>query len=377
TTRDSRTLPPERTAIEVDAMASPEAVALLGVGLPDGDKARLGALAARLGEWPLLLKLVNRQLWELLEEDRLPLEQALRDVEEALEAEGVTAFDQEDAERRRQAVARTLDVSFKRLTEVDCERYGMLAIFPEDEDIPLPDLERLWGLGSYEVRKLCGRLHNLSLLLRLDRSASTVRLHDVVRSYLLKDQEAELPAFHGRLLDAYRPISGCWTDLPKTEIYLWRYLVHHLMGCGQSRICRDLLLDFDYLQAKLAASGAVKLLGDYSWFREQKDEELRLLEGAIRLSAHVLEEPGSTRVSALRPIAGSGRAWNPTTAPKGSRREQKSLAPAEAGELHTPWGRTDPHPGRAPRFGHGCICGGQASRVVRFVRRDAAVVGPY
>jgi len=326
TTRDSRTLPPERTAIEVDAMASPEAVALLGAGLPDGDKARLGALAARLGEWPLLLKLVNRQLWELLEEDRLPLEQALRDVEEALEAEGVTAFDQEDAERRRQAVARTLDVSFKRLTEVDCERYGMLAIFPEDEDIPLPDLERLWGLGSYEVRKLCGRLHNLSLLLRFDRSASTVRLHDVVRSYLLKDQEAELPAFHGRLLDAYRPISGCWTDLPKTEIYLWRYLVHHLMGCGQSRICRDLLLDFDYLQAKLAASGAVKLLGDYSWFREQKDEELRLLEGAIRLSAHVLakspdqlasqlcgrlldrEEPGIQRL--LRKAReGSRRAW--------------------------------------------------------------------
>ncbi len=289
TIRDSRTLPPERTAIiEVDAMASPEAVALLGARLPEDDTARLGALAARLGKWPLLLKLVNRQLRELVEEDELPLQQALREVEEALEAEGVTTFDQEDAESCRLAVARTLEVSLKRLAEADRERYGTLAIFPKDENIPQPILQRLWGLPPREVHKLCGRLHHLSLLLRFDHTANTVRLHDVFRACLLKRHETEIPAFHCRLLDGSRPASGRWADLPKTESYLWWSLAYHLIGSGQSGVCRDLLLDFDFLQAKLAASTMVKLLGDYSWFLEQRDEELRLVEGALRLSAQVL-----------------------------------------------------------------------------------------
>ncbi len=86
TTRDSRTLPPDRISIEVDAMASSEAVALLGTGLADGNMASFNVLAARLGEWPLLLKIVNRQLRELVEEDGVSLTQALQEIHDDLEA---------------------------------------------------------------------------------------------------------------------------------------------------------------------------------------------------------------------------------------------------------------------------------------------------
>jgi WD40 repeat protein len=46
------------------------------------------------------------------------------------------------------------------------------------------------------------------------------------------------------------------------------------------------LLDFDYLQAKLIATGPNALIADYDYLPE--DEDLRLVQSAIRLSANVL-----------------------------------------------------------------------------------------
>jgi hypothetical protein len=124
----------------------------------------------------------------------------------------------------------------------DVGRFEQLAIFPEDKDIPLQVLEKLWGSGSFATKKLCGQLHDLSLLLRFDRQAGTIRLHDVIRTYLLKKGESHLAAWHRRLLDACRPTNGRWPDLPRAESYLWNHLIHHLLGAGQSDICRALLL---------------------------------------------------------------------------------------------------------------------------------------
>lgn len=287
TTRDVRTLPAERTLIEIDAMASPEAVTLLGAELPEGQKAGLAALASRLGEWPLLLKIVNRQLRELVGEDGLTVEQALREIGEALDAEGLTVFDQGDAEGRHQAVARTLEVSFKRLSAEERTRYDELGIFPEDRDVPLSVLARLWGTSVFAAKKLCDRLHDLSLLLRFDRQTGTIRLHDVVRAYLIRTNQEKLPAVHKRLLDAFHPPSGRWSDLPRDEAYLWRHLANHLAGSGEGETIRELLLDFAFLQAKMEATDVNALLADYAPAAE-KDPELRLVHETLRLSANVL-----------------------------------------------------------------------------------------
>ena len=59
---DLDALPAHAKSVDVDAMRQEEAVALLGAGLPAGREAELRALAARMGEWPLLLTLAGGAL---------------------------------------------------------------------------------------------------------------------------------------------------------------------------------------------------------------------------------------------------------------------------------------------------------------------------
>ena len=97
TTRRGDILPREVVRQPVDAMQASEALALLSWGLPQdqatGQGKALGALAARLGEWALLLKLVNGVLRDRVLENRQRLEQAMIAVNCRLEEKGLTAFD--------------------------------------------------------------------------------------------------------------------------------------------------------------------------------------------------------------------------------------------------------------------------------------------
>lgn len=117
TTREKDVLPSGSQRIDVDAMEIPEAVNLLRNGLPEWDIAHFNSLARRLGEWPLLLTLVNRQLRELVEKDGFSVGEALQEVESILESEGLTGFDRENAESRQFAVEKTLTVSLRRLND--------------------------------------------------------------------------------------------------------------------------------------------------------------------------------------------------------------------------------------------------------------------
>ncbi|HSS52488.1 MAG TPA: TIR domain-containing protein [Thermoanaerobaculia bacterium] len=286
TTRDSQTLPASSVRIEVDALASREAVSLLQSELPAGQENDFASLAARLGEWPLLLKLVNRQLREMVEEDGLALADALAEIWQALEAEGFSAFNRDDPEDRHAAADLALGVSLARLSSAEQERFLRLAVFPEDADVPLAVLEGFWGSGRFETQRLCRRLHDLSLLLRFDRKEGTVRLHDVFRQILIQRRKAELPALHQELLETLKPASGAWADLPVQESYLWRRLADHLRGAGRDSELRGLLIDFPFLAAKLGATDVNSLIADYEALAG--DPELRRIQGALRLSAHVL-----------------------------------------------------------------------------------------
>jgi len=251
TTRDGSALPPAARTVDVDAMQRDEALALLAAGLPPADPESLRALAARLGEWPLLLKLANGALRHHVRDLRQPLPAALAYVHRALDRWGLTAFDARDPLERDQAVARTLGVSLEMLRPEERARYGELGIFPEDADVPLAALERLWGatggLDGLDVEDLCDRLFQLSLLLRFDLAGRSVRLHDVMHAYLARERAGDLPAWHAQFLDAYGVAR--WAGLPPDEPYLWRYLAYHLRGAGREDELRALLLDFDWLQA--------------------------------------------------------------------------------------------------------------------------------
>ncbi|MCP5089795.1 MAG: TIR domain-containing protein [Gammaproteobacteria bacterium] len=309
TTRNNDTLPSDTRQVPVDAMRNTEAVALLRDGLPEGAEDTLTKLAVRLGEWPLLLKLANGTLRMRVHDARQTLEEALRYVNKALDRRGLTAFDARDPQDRGQAVATTLGVSLELLSEEECARLEELGIFPEDAEIPLSVVERLWtvtaDLDDFETEELCERLHRLSLLLSMDLTTRTIRLHDVVRTYLQHRTGDRLAELHARFLDGLGLQD--WTELPRHEPYLWRNLAYHMVAAGRLESLESLVLDYRWLKAKLEATDVTALIADYEFLDNRRLP--RIVGSSLRLSAHILardrsELPGQllARLSDLHPI---------------------------------------------------------------------------
>ena len=287
TTRNGEALPADAKPLAIGPMATPEAVELLRASLPRAFDGTFQALARRLGNWPLLLAIVNRQIREWHVKDRSSLESALREVVRALDIVGFDAgFDREDPQARRSAVWRAVAIALRSLGGSDRDRLVDLAVFPAEEDIPLSVVRNLWGLGTIEARKLGKRLRDLSLV-SLDPWAGTLRLHTVVAGFLLGRRRGELSLLHGRLLDSCRPESGRWADLGTGETYLWRHLAGHLLSAGRREELRETLLDLSFLRAKLEVTDVHSLIADFD-LAAGKDADLGLVREALRLSAGAL-----------------------------------------------------------------------------------------
>ena len=285
TTRYPTALPDDARQIPVDAMQMGEAIELLHPEPPADQLDVLRQLAARLGEWPLLLKLVASALREQRNLGK-PLADAVAYVNKALDRKGLTAFDARELEDRDHAVAATLRMSLDELADVEGERFEALAIFPEDTDIPLKTAELLWGLDDFDTEDLCQRLSGLSLLWSLDLATRRLRLHDVVRSYLCDQQKDRLPELHARLIEAYRArCTDGWHTGPD-DGYFFQHLPYHLAEAGRADERRALLFDYLWLRRKLEVAGVNRLIEDLAPLRD--DDEARMLAGALRLSAHVL-----------------------------------------------------------------------------------------
>jgi WD40 repeat protein len=296
TTRNSETLPEGCLRTDLDSMRSGEAVRLLGWQLPNA--ASMGRLAARLGEWPLLLKVVNGTLRKRTAGGE-SLETALDYVERVLDKRGLTGFDERNTSQRNRAAAVTLGVSIEQLTAGERSRFHELAIFPEDTDIPLAAIERLWratgGLDELDTEDLCRRLFDISLLLRLDLALRTVRLHDVIRTILREQCRAELQAWNAALLKTFG--ARAWWDLPASEAYFWLNLPYHLEQAGLGDQLASLLFDYRWMDAKLRLWGVPALLDDYEAMPPTPDS--LLVSQAIRLSAHAIASDHSQLASQL------------------------------------------------------------------------------
>src|SRR5205807_4181335 len=126
--------------------------------LTAADLQALRSLVARLGEWALLVKLANALLRDRVGRGEA-LPKALVYLNKALDKRGLTAFDAENMQARDAAVSATLRVSFDLLSREQYTRYQEVAIFPEDVDIPLATLQKLWGttggLDDFDTEELC------------------------------------------------------------------------------------------------------------------------------------------------------------------------------------------------------------------------------
>ena len=266
TTRNLDTLPDGVHKVKVDAMKQNEAVALLGAGFDKHTdlptvRNKLNALAERLGEWPLLLKLVNGYLRKSAENKNRSLPDAVARAKQALDKRGLTYFDVRDSGERKNAMAKTIGISLDLLTEDERARYFELAIFPEDVEIRSATAEKLWartgGLDEFDTDDLCVRLNRLSLLLDFDASKRGIRLHDVIRHYLIEQARNQLPSIHNQLLESHRPVSTSldppvtpWSELPDDEPYLWDHLAFHLIEAGREKELVATVKDWRYLAKK-------------------------------------------------------------------------------------------------------------------------------
>ncbi len=131
----------------------------------------------------MLLKLANAWLRKRIKESHQPPQHAFEAFNLALNKRGVTAFDAQNAGERNDAAAKTLEISFTDLSPNDQPRLLELAVFQEDLNIPLQDLQRYWQhTGQLDVEETCQRLFDSSLLLDFSLADRHIRLHDAIRA---------------------------------------------------------------------------------------------------------------------------------------------------------------------------------------------------
>ena len=204
----------------------------------------------------------------------------------------MTAFDPEDETQRNRVIRTCVEASLEDLAAGTLARLGELAVFPEEENAPLDVVEALWaetgGLEDDEADALIQRFDALSLLQSLRRGARTLRLHDNMIWYLRDRIGPE--GYRAASAAMVRALSArCdagWAKLPASHAYGWRFLIRHLRAAGQDQEADALLVDYDWIRAKLRATGASDLFGDY--LPESPDEFARLVGRAIRLSLPAL-----------------------------------------------------------------------------------------
>jgi WD40 repeat protein len=272
-------LEPDAARVTVDEMTSEESVAVLAAAFDElsAPEALLQPLARRLGEWPLLLRLVAGMLRKRLARGD-SVEGAVTYVGKALDKRGITAFDSVNASERDKAVALTVAASRDLLSLQDRRRLAELAVFPEEAQVPLTTLSRLWGLDELDTEECAQRLDDVALV-TLSLRERTLSLHDVMRAFLLAEM-ADAPRLHATLTAGYRD------HLSLPDAYAWRWLPYHLAQAGEHERLRSLLLDPAWLQAQLAGTDVHAVVGSFD--HVHADIDLGVLQRALRLSMHVL-----------------------------------------------------------------------------------------
>jgi WD40 repeat protein len=284
TTRDAN-LASDSVPVIVDEMREAEAVAMLAKGVPSLEIGPARDLARRLGEWPLALELALAMMRERVREGE-PAGQVATRLLTIIERKGVRALQDPASGRRHRTVTSVIEVSLELLDPADRRRLSELSIFPEDVAIPLGAAASVWELDQWDTEDLARRLAGLSLL-KLDLERGVMQLHDVMRSWLAGGPRAARE-IHNRLLNAWPD----WENLPELPgDYAWRWLPWHLVQAERKQDVERILWDPQWIQAKLKSTDVNALIADYEHVKPSA--ELELVQGALRLSSHVLAaDPG-------------------------------------------------------------------------------------
>jgi len=190
-------------------------------------------------------------------------------------------------------VFRAIRVSVDALTAVDVqagERYQELAVFPTGIGIPEAAIVRLWAGTNMEernARNLLTTLKSRAMIERVEGESPNRRfwLHDLYADYVHVAQGDLLP-LHERLLQSYRKHCADGWHTGPNDGYFFEHLVDHMRAAGWTEQLRHLLLDFDWLQAKLEVTSMAALLLELE--AGSPDPDVELVHNSLRLSAQVL-----------------------------------------------------------------------------------------
>ncbi|MCK5015146.1 MAG: TIR domain-containing protein, partial [Candidatus Omnitrophica bacterium] len=201
-------------------------------------------------------------------------------------------------------VLKSLKISVDALESEDLEavkHYQNLVFFHSHKKIPEAAIMTLWmhtdELKERYARKLLTTL-NSKALLTLDGETPHrfVTLHDLQHDYL-RAIKGDQNKFHVELLEAYqKKCKDGWSTGPN-DGYFFEHLSYHLVEARRKEELRQLLFDFDWIWAKLAATDVNSLITDYDFLPE--DRQLRLVQGAIRLSSTALARDKTELVGQL------------------------------------------------------------------------------
>ena len=366
--------------VKVDQMSETQARALLSAGLPPLPAAVAAGLLEETGRWPLLLRLVNKILADQaqLQPD---IAAAAEDLLGRLRRGGALQVDQltgaagqqldvSDPDQRQRAVRATIQASTSLLSAAEHDRFAELAVFAEDETIPVTLITALWqatgGLDRMATGALCARLADLALLTLVpggDDGAVTV--HDVIRDFLREELgSTRLAQLHQVLLDAAAqglptaaaaaPGGGmvtAWWELPETARYLREHLIEHLLAAGRADQAEEVAADLRWAGARLQASGPAGPYADLALIGTPRAKRLgRVLGQAAHLLAptdppHSLIDILYSRVSHDPDWAAQAEALTASRKPPSADQQVAAARPARS--------RTAPHPHRPRRPGDG------------------------
>jgi hypothetical protein len=307
---------PGATLVDLDKMSDGEADAMLRRGL-SLNREQIRALSDRLGNFPLALE-AARSVIQTRVNARDSAAGALRHLETALNRIGPGAL----------PIERAFLASFELLSAANQRRLTELSIFPPSIAIPFAAAGALWRLDDFETDTAAAEIAASSLM-RIDLQSGTMGLHDVLRGWLER-RISNTSELHGRLVDSWPN----WYELPYE--YAWRWLTWHLAQAGRKTDLERILWDPMFVQAKLHATDVNGLIAAYEYLKPSRETEL--MQGALRLSAHVIartpEEFASQIVGRLLPYEGieTIAAFNKAVAEGVPRAWVKPLWPA----LHAP-----------------------------------------
>lgn len=127
-----------------------------------------------------------------------------------------------------------LQVSVEALPEAQQQYYKTLAVVPEDANIQESAIVLYWEHCAFSddmPQDVIDALVDASLLTRVDDK--TLRLHDLLRDYLISQTE-DVAALHRQLLEAYKAkYAGRWHTIP----YIYIEKIHHFTQKGYTYFC--------------------------------------------------------------------------------------------------------------------------------------------